>query len=350
MPVVIERPQTTYDDPSHTYTLNGEELLGISTIAKVGGVEDTWGIASAWGFRIGYEGSYDLYVEEILQQCDTKDELRACLKSAGLTPWSKRDKAAERGNWVHDALESLAQNGNLPDLGSYSDEIQGHMCAILQWYIDYRPEFVAAEVQVTSVRHGFAGRYDIRCKIYARNVLRCFRDQRSHQHREFQRLGLIDANALCLIDLKTSKGVYPETHFPQLAGYELASTEMGFPATDGQFVLNTHPDGTYDFAASWATAEDFLAYLGALRAIRRIKANDPKEILEQERQKAILAALPSTSSELAQALPELNDMNAREVSYILSRLRKKGKVISTSGTWYLRPSGSSDPPSPGDRG
>ena len=80
----------------------------------------------------------------------------------------------------------------------------------------------------------------------------------------------VGPKALCLVDLKTSKDVYPEQHFPQLAGYELASVEMGFPPTDAQFVLNTKADGTYKFVRSTATADDFLNYLAAYRSIKRL--------------------------------------------------------------------------------
>ena len=77
--------------------------------------------------------------------------------------------------------------------------------------------------------------------------------------------------SLLLVDLKTSKNVYPTTHFPQLAGYELAGVEMGFPPTEAQYVLNTHDDGSYSLIRSCATPEHFLAYLAAEKAKREIQ-------------------------------------------------------------------------------
>ena len=96
---MIERPHVDFDAIAHKYTLeNGEPLAGVSSVAKIGGAEDTWGIASAWGFRIGYEGAWDVWcAEEGDPSVGDKDALRQVLKEAGQTPWAKRDKAAVRG-------------------------------------------------------------------------------------------------------------------------------------------------------------------------------------------------------------------------------------------------------------
>jgi hypothetical protein len=324
--LTITRPATEYDDPSHTYRLDGEELLGVSTVAKIGGAEETWGIASAWGFRIGYEGAYDVLTAHTGYAMG-KEGLREALKQHGLTPWSTRDKAADRGTWVHDILERLGQEGEVPtakEIESYSEEVRGHVRAVIAWYLDYRPTFVATEVQVTSAEHKFAGRYDIRCQIHCHKL-------REHGHP----VGLHPALPLCLVDLKTSKDVYPTTHFPQLSGYELASVEMGFPPTDAQFVLQTNPDGTYRFKHSWSVAEDFLAYLGALKAIRRINEHDPVVLLRRAREEAILANLPGRSADLARSVPELAGMDGRGVGILMSGLRKRRLVEQTGNVWSL---------------
>lgn len=332
---VVTRPATEYDDPSHTYTLDGEELLGVSTVAKIGGAEETWGIASAWGFRIGYEGAYDCIegigpAEEQVFIRD-KEHLREELKRRGLTPWSVRDKAADRGSWVHDILERLGQEGEVVTAGfldSFSEEYRGHVRAVLAWFLDYRPVFVATEVQVTSAEHGFAGRYDIRCLISEERLL----ERLGELTIEYRDVGDI----LCLVDLKTSKDVYPTTHFPQLAGYELASVEMGFPPTQAQFVLQTNSDGTYQFKQSWSEPEDFLAYLGALKAIRRIEANDPLVKLRVAREEAILVNLPGRSAAMAARVPELAGMDGKGVGILMSGLRKRGLVEQRSDkTWEL---------------
>jgi hypothetical protein len=339
---VIDRPETSFDAIEHAYySETGERLLGVSTVAKVGGVDDTWGIASAWGFRIGYEGAHEL-LSPIGGGADgkawpaTKDDLRQMLKDAGLTPWATRDRAADRGSWVHDVLEELGQEGQVPDMRAFEAkhgaEAAGHARSVMAWFLAMRPQFVAMEVQVASRTHGFAGRYDVRAKVEARRVLQCIDPLRDDEPaRRVRELAERGEWALGLIDLKTSKGIYPTTHFPQLEGYEGAGVEMGYPATDFRAVLNTWPTGEHesarDFAVSWSTYEDFLGYLGAMRSIRRLKAADPEVKREKLRDGAILANLPARSRDLAQlGLPELHGMDSRAIGMRLGTLRKRGLV------------------------
>lgn len=350
---VIDRPETHFDGPSHSYKLEGDDVLGVSTVAKVGGFEETFGIASAWGFRIGYEGANTVASGNGGVLAYAHDELRAELQRRGLTPWSTRDKAAERGNWVHDDLEALAQGGKVPSRGTESDEIWGHRRGLLQWFLDYRPEFVATEVQVASRLHRFAGRYDVRCLINAGRLLSLF-EGHDTVYAERVRAEADMRNALCLVDLKTSKSVYPLSHFPQLIGYEIASIEMGFPETDAQLVLNTHPDGTYDFVASWAEPSDFIGFLQAVRAIRRLEAADPAERLLRKQEEAIVAALPGTSKTLSESVPELKGLTGKDVGIRLGRLRKRGAVAQGArGVWVVVPASSAptdaadaEPPTP----
>jgi hypothetical protein len=138
----------------------------------------------------------------------------------------------------------------------------------------------------------------------------------------------LEHHALLLVDLKTSKRIYPLTHYPQLAGYELASVEMGFPATDAQFVLNTHADGTYQFSQSYATGEDFLAYLGAMRAIRRLQAEDSEAKIQRAREEEVLRMLPDTARDIAalSATGPLAGLDGRAIGLLCGSLRKRGLV------------------------
>lgn len=309
----IKRPETNFDGPSHTYTKpDGSKYDGVSSVAKMGAAEDAFSIGSLWGWKLGYDGMYDIVEAEDPYLFESKQAAREELIKKGLAPWSKRDQASERGNWVHDILEILAdgydqQFAIWKIINQLDGERRGHANALLQWYLDYRPEFVSTEVQVVSEEHGFAGRYDIRCKIHS------------------SLFGGGDHTwELCLVDLKTSKHIYPLQHYAQLEGYELASVEMGFPATDYRMVLNTHPDGTYDVGTSYATADDFLAYLGAYRAIRSLKDRDPELVAKRAVEEALLKVLPATSREISQ----LDGFSGtpQEIGRILGGLRKRGLV------------------------
>jgi hypothetical protein len=359
---VIDRPEVSFDAEAHAYKVEGEDVLGVSTIAKVGGVEDSFNIASAWGFRVGYEGAFDVLDPIMASRVSdpwpsTKDDLRAELKKRGLTPWSKRDNAAERGSWVHDVLEELGQDGAVPDMGRFPEEVRGHATSVLRFFLHYRPRFVAMEVQVASREHRFAGRYDVRCLIDARRLLACIdplrQDPQAVRVRELaakvEAAGLAldhrEAGALVLLDLKTSKGIYPETHFPQLEGYELAGVEMGYPETDARAVLNTWPDGDFDpardLAVSWSNSDDFVAFAHALRAIRRIKGGNPELIREKARADFLLGQLPARSRDLAQlGAEELKGMDAKAIGRVLGSLRKRRKChqpADARGEWHPGP-------------
>jgi hypothetical protein len=340
----IARPATEFDGATHSYYLDGEKLPGVSTVAKIGD-DEAWGIASAWGFRIGYEGTMDLLTQRgalrefqayvwrdqkpTLITIVTPDDLREALKFGKLTPWATRDKAGERGTWVHDVLEGLGQTGEV-NLDGITPETEGHVKGVCEWFIDYRPEFEALEVQVTSKRHGFSGRYDVRARIKASKLVDLFEDHSTPQaERVREEAAGLGGDALCLIDLKTSKRCYPTSHFPQLSGYELASVEMGFGATDAQFVLNTHPDGTYDFIPSWSQGEDFLAYLGAHNAIRRIKAADPAERKREREEADVVAHLPAKFGELLDWL----HMERGPLMGMLKKLKKDGRIEQVKGQW-----------------
>ena len=300
MSLTIDRPDVDFDAPSHTYKLDGRAVPGVSSVAKVGGFEESFSIGSAWGFRLGYEGSLLVAQDEGDISGWEADDLRTELKRRGETPWSKRDRAAIRGTFVHDVLEGLATDGKVNPLRDPTEEERGHIQAVMRWYLHFRPIFVATEVLVGSRKHGFAGRYDLRALFPAAPL---------RQHFEYLRLAhLLPATPydaardmyLGLGDLKTAKDVYPLTNFAQLEGYNGAGCEMGYAPTDFRAVLQTRPDGTWQFVPSWASYEGtFLPYLSAYRAAAEVEYNDPKNVLRRVQDAAILEALPGVSRDLA---------------------------------------------------
>lgn len=343
---IINRPEVDFEAVEHVYSLEGQRVAGVSSVAKMGGVDETWSIASRWGWRLGYEGALDV-VSPLARRVGRKptyQELREELIEQERAPWAKRDAAAERGSWVHDTLEALAQDGAVPDLSTFPEEVAGHVKSCLAWYLHFRPSFVATEVQIASRTHLFAGRYDIRCLIRADRLLPLFIGHETPQATRIAELAACrePKMALCLVDLKTSKGVYPTTHFPQLAGYEVGGVEMGFPETDAQLVLNTWPTGehepTRDFVASWAQPEDFLDLLTSYRsmkaAVGRMKEADPVEKRKAAIEAFLLDQLPAMSRDLAQlGAPELAGMDAKAIGRALGRARKRGLATQEKGVW-----------------
>jgi hypothetical protein len=240
---MIDRPEITFSEKGHSYTLDGVTVPSVTTVTKLGAV-DPFSIGAAWGFKLGAVGAVETAAED-LSALSSYERLRDVLKERGATPWSQRDKAAERGTNVHSALEAIAQDGAKIDPLDYPENERGYVRGVLRWISEAKdlygsePEFEAVEVIVGSRTHGFAGRYDLRARI---------------------------GGELAIVDLKTSKGLYPAEHFPQVAAYELASVEIGYPPTDAQFVLRVSAAGNYWLHRSTATGADFLAYLEAWKA------------------------------------------------------------------------------------
>lgn len=342
---VVTRPETSFDGASHTYGIEGwadEDVVGISSAAKIGQALEAFDIGSRWGFRLGYEGALDVLVVDDGRDIGemTHAELRERLTAEGLTPWSKRDKAAERGNWVHDVLEHLAQDNIVPLMTRFEGEVLGHVKSVLGWYVQYRPSFVATEVQVASTTYGFAGRYDMRCRIKARKLVHLFDGHETPMAERVRLMCTNDLDVLCLVDLKTSKGIFPTTHFPQLALYELAGVEMGFPVTDCQLVLNSKPDGSPAvLGASWVEPRDVVVFVEAYRTIKRITAADPEEKLKAMRREDILLELadgPAYARELVARVPSLQALDSRAVGRILGGMRKRGLVVQDERKRWLK--------------
>jgi hypothetical protein len=332
---IIIRPETGFDGASHKYTLEGwadDDVVGISSAAKIGQALEAFDIGSRWGFRLGYEGAHEvIWGGDSVFVPEHPGELREAISEAGLAPWSKRDAAADRGTWVHDVLEALGQDNRVPQLSEFSAEVAGHVKSMLGWYVYYRPSFIALEVQVASKTYGLAGRYDVRCYIDARKLVPLFLGHETAMAARIMELAAAKKPARCLVDLKTSKDIYPTTHFPQLALYELASVEIGFPPTDCQLVLNTKEDGSAaKVGASWVEPGEVLSFIESYRAIKRITAADPAEKLKRWQEEAVLAILgdhgPLWARQLAGFDIPGDQLDGKAVGRICGRMRKRGLV------------------------
>lgn len=163
------------------------------------------------------------------------------LKQLGLDHQSQTGQAAGRGVDVHAVWENWNERGQIPNAADYPEDRRGYIRAMSKFIVEHRPQCHESEMVVGSAVHGFAGRLD--------TVVVLSLDE-----------------GLSMVDLKTSKDVYPSSHFPQLAGYELARRECGLDPTTRQGILRLGADGSYELRWSDAEAEDFLCLLRAWRS------------------------------------------------------------------------------------
>jgi hypothetical protein len=242
-----------FEGPPRKYLVDGVET---PSVTQVLGVLDKSGPLMWWAWQLGIQDFCELAAEDgELPDISDWRNVEAWLKAAKRTPNHRRDKAADRGKDVHDALEAYMRDGIVPALADFPESQHGYVQALAKWLFEYQPEFVKAEVVVGSRIYGYAGRYDLLCRLsddFGGQLLR--------------------------VDLKTGKRIY-DNAFIQLAAYEEAAIECGEEPSDDQYVLRVGPDGEYQFTKSCATFEDFRCVLACYQALQRVKAARKQKVV-----------------------------------------------------------------------
>ncbi len=206
-----------------------------------------------WGMKVGVEGLLTLNAAGIVDvgsyDESNTDEIVSLLTQEKLTVNHVKGKAADRGTSVHTAFEKWTIDGTIPDPQFFPEEERLYVQGLANFLTDAKLEPVASEVTVGSKSDGYAGRYDLLAYYGGEEV--CTHLTPKKERREALEPGLY------LFDLKTSSGVYPGSHFRQLAAYAKASVECGYDEPDDCAVINVQKDGRYQVKVSNATYEDF---------------------------------------------------------------------------------------------
>ena len=131
---------------------------------------------------------------------------------AGNDPNKVRDKAADIGTLTHYMVECHIK-GIEPDTSEYApadvDKAENGFIAFLDWEKEFSVKYLESEIQVISEKHRFGGTVD---QIVQRN------------------------GSLWLLDLKTSKGIYPDMKI-QVAAYKQAYEEQKGKQIDEVHIL-----------------------------------------------------------------------------------------------------------------
>jgi hypothetical protein len=188
------------------------------------------------------------------------------LKQHKLTVNDVKGKAGDRGVAVHDALETWAKTGDKPDPSIFPDEQRGYVVGLLAFLQDVESaEPEACEVMVGSVKHGFAGRYDVRFKTTKEHPVVVHRTPVKGPQYALLKPGCTSATS------RRRRASYQKSHGRQLEAYEGASVECGYDPTDGRGIIHVSADGTYEFVRSVATYDHFLNALQVYRDDQDIK-------------------------------------------------------------------------------
>lgn len=150
-------------------------------------------------------------------------------KDALSAPYRQSDKAKSRGSTVHSIVEAYKKTGAV--IEDIPEEFRGYAEAFYSWIKDNSVEVISQEKTVISKKHGYAGTLDL--------------------------IVSISDSGTWLIDVKTGKGIYPESWL-QLSAYKEALEEEG-GKVDEIAVLLLKDNGKYMFEKGEADIEVFLA-------------------------------------------------------------------------------------------
>jgi len=275
-------------EPKRLYKVRHQSFKGSwDKVPEVPSVTTVLGILNKpqlvwWGMQRGVEGVIDLFAKGVLATAfdwdidqerivvgndfATEAMIVDALKEHKLTVNHRLEKASERGVNVHDALEAWAATGVMPRPAEFPENERPYVEGLLKFLTDVDPTPIRQEVMVGSVEHGFAGRFDLVMGVTGvrEYTSRCYpkrADKRETLH--------LSTTPTILADLKTSRGTYA-THHLQLAAYELAAVEGGYPATDAQAVIHVTDTGKYELVFSRATPNQFLAIRRAYAALEEL--------------------------------------------------------------------------------
>ncbi|MGY3406079.1 hypothetical protein ACVWZV_002192 [Bradyrhizobium sp. GM5.1] len=179
---------------NHAYYVNGKRKTGVTTYI---GIVDksrqliTWATELYRDYLLSVTGP--LTAEHIYEGCGIHEQ--------------KKQEAADIGTQAHDWIEKYVK-GEQPEMPEQR-EVQIAVNAFLDWVAANKVKFISSERVVYSKKHDYIGKMDIEAKVNGK---------------------------LCLIDIKTSSGIY-NTFGMQTAAYLKADEEESGRKYHGRWII-----------------------------------------------------------------------------------------------------------------
>jgi len=249
-------PRPEFRNKKHQYFLDDDLFPSVTQIIKATVPKDlTW-----WGMTIGVDGIMALFDKGYgyrVREAESVQEVVDLLTEHKLTVNHRMQEGGDRGKALHTVLEKWGEEGIVPDLGDFNKQEQPYVQALCKWIIDTEPDLHEYETLTGSLEYHYAGQWDAKCTL---------------TKGEYK-------NAYVLLDLKTTKRVYADQHFPQVEAYEQAEVECGEKPTDFRAILQVGSDADYSFARSTDTFEDFRVLLDHHKSItdRKVRLKNVEE-------------------------------------------------------------------------
>ena len=183
---------------SHRYTVNGKPTNG--SVTGIIAMYDKSGQLTPWAAEVTAEYLKEKFAEK-------KELFEEDFLDAEEQHTIKKKEAASIGSEVHEWIEHYI-NGEKPEMPD-TKEAQIGVNAFLDWVNDNKVKFLSSERVIYSRKHDFIGKMDIEAKVNGK---------------------------LCLIDIKTSNGIY-NTYYMQTAAYVKADEEESGRKYHGRWIL-----------------------------------------------------------------------------------------------------------------
>lgn len=232
-----------FDEKKHVYTVNGEKLLSVTGITDIINKP----ALMYWAVNCTLE-----HIEEHLKPGVALDEIqiKGLLADAKTANRRVRDKAADIGTLVHAYAEAYIKAelgmGSHPE-SPINEAIRNGVDAFTQWWDQFHVVPVASEEKVYSEQFGYAGTLDLDAEVDGKR---------------------------CIVDFKTSSGIYPEMWL-QTAGYQLAREEELDMRYDGRWIIQFSKTSGQFKAESRMSRREYFAdrdgFLGALSLKKRLE-------------------------------------------------------------------------------
>ena len=228
-----------FNEGKHTYTYNNEIIQGVTGVCSVINKP----ALVPWVAKVSHDFLINNYKPGKIYDETEIAELADDMKKAHRR---QTTKAANIGTIAHNYIEGaikykLGINDNPPEK-PINEQALNAINAYADFAKEYDIEYHASEPKVYSKLHRYAGTLDIDATINGKR---------------------------CIVDLKTSNGIYPEMWL-QTAAYQQARQEELGVKYDERWILRIGKDGTFETRVSTQFNEDIKAFVAALTLRKRL--------------------------------------------------------------------------------
>lgn len=235
-----EKIDLVFDEAKHLYTVDNIEVPGVTGVCSVINKP----ALIPWAVK-----TCETYLLANLEPGKAYDEIEISEMASEMKKQHRRQSssAANIGTLAHNYIEGAIKFklgiNDLPPKKPANEQALNAINAYADFAKHYDIEYHASEPKVYSKLYNYAGTLDIDANVGGKR---------------------------CIIDLKTSSGIYPEMWL-QTAAYQQARQEELGIKYDERIILRIGKDGQFETRFSDQFEKDIEAFLGALILRKRMR-------------------------------------------------------------------------------